>query len=112
MVFDCRFLQNPQWDETLRPKDGRSDDVAAFVQQDPRFQTFTDQILDMITSLFPAFSEEGKTYLTIAFGCTGGKHRSVALAEWLAMALANKGWQVSKRHRELERRGTATPPEY
>lgn len=112
MVFDCRFLRNPHWDETLRAKDGRDEDVAGFVQNDPRFQSFSDQVFEMVTSLLPAFSEEGKTYLTVAFGCTGGKHRSVALTEWLAKSLANKGWQVSKRHREMERRGTIARPEH
>ena len=112
MVFDCRFLRNPHWDKSLRPKTGQSNDVAEFVQQDPRFEAFSNQVLDLVVSLLPAFLDEGKTYLSVAFGCTGGKHRSVALTEWLAKSLANKGWQVSKRHRELERRGTTTPSEH
>ena len=111
MVFDCRFLRNPHWDVNLRPLDGRDEKIASFVAEDARFQAFSSQVLDLTTSLLPAFVEEGKTYLTVAFGCTGGKHRSVALTEWLAKALANKGWQVSKRHRELERRGVISPPE-
>ena len=111
MVFDCRFLRNPHWDKLLRHKTGQSKDVADFVRQDPRFDVFSDQVLNLVVSLLPAFSDEGKTYLSVAFGCTGGKHRSVTLTEWLAKSLANKGWQVSKRHRELERRGTATPSE-
>jgi UPF0042 nucleotide-binding protein len=111
MVFDCRFLRNPHWDVDLRPKDGRDFAVSEFVEADARFDTFSDQVLQLVSDLLPAFVEEGKTYLTVAFGCTGGKHRSVALTEWLAKALANKGWQVSKRHRELERRGAISPPE-
>jgi UPF0042 nucleotide-binding protein len=111
MVFDCRFLRNPHWEETLRAMDGRAEEVSTFVQSDPRFPAFSKQVFEMVTSLLPAFSDEGKTYLTVAFGCTGGKHRSVALTEWLAKSLANKGLQVSKRHRELERRGSVTPSE-
>lgn len=112
MVFDCRFLRNPHWDPDLRELDGRDAQVSGFVAQDARFGPFSEQVLNMTTSLLPAFIEEGKTYLTVAFGCTGGKHRSVALTEWLGNALANKGWQVSKRHRELERRGVISPPEH
>ncbi|MEP5760473.1 MAG: RNase adapter RapZ [Litoreibacter sp.] len=108
MVFDCRFLRNPHWEPALRAKDGRERAVADFVAEDARFDTFSNQVLDLTCSLLPAFTEEGKTHLTIAFGCTGGKHRSVTLTEWLGNALANKGWQVSKRHRELERRGATS----
>ena len=83
--------------------------VQAFVAADPRYQTFFQQVMDLTVSLLPAFKEEGKTSLTLAFGCTGGQHRSVALAENAANVLAETGWQVSTRHRELERRGLAGP---
>lgn len=104
MVFDCRFLTNPHWEPALRDRDGRDPEVAAFVEGDPRFEDFFARVRDLIASLLGAFVDEGKTSLTIAFGCTGGKHRSVALAEKMSRALAEQGWQVSKRHRELDRR--------
>lgn len=106
MVFDCRFLRNPHWSAELRPMDGRDPDVRAFIEEDRLFETFFTQVERLTETLLPAFVEEGKSYLCIAFGCTGGRHRSVALTEMLASALAQKGWQVSKRHRELERTST------
>ncbi len=102
MVFDCRFLANPYWVPELRAYDGRDARVAAHVAADPRFQPFFDRVLDLTRLLLPAYSEEGKSHLSIAFGCTGGQHRSVALAESLAKALAEDGRQVSIRHRELD----------
>jgi len=103
MVFDCRFLSNPHWDPALRALDGRNPGVVAHVEADPRFGPFFVRVHDLIASLLEAFVDEGKTSLTIAFGCTGGKHRSVAMAEKMAKTLADQGWRVSKRHRELER---------
>jgi UPF0042 nucleotide-binding protein len=105
MVFDCRFLQNPYWNPDLRPKDGRDAEVAAHVGADPRFDEFVDRVRDLLLLLLPAHLEEGKAHLSIGFGCTGGQHRSVAVAEKLSKMLAEAGWPVSKRHRELERRG-------
>lgn len=104
MVFDCRFLRNPHWDKDLRPLDGRDAAVADYVEQDERYQDFFNKVSELVEMLLPAFTEEGKSHLSIAFGCTGGQHRSVAVAEKLTNALAASGWQVSKRHRELERR--------
>ena len=103
MVFDCRFLRNPHWDPLLREKDGRDDQVADFVRLDERFAPFEGHVLGLMETLLPAFQEEGKTHLSVGFGCTGGKHRSVMMLETVYRALAEKGWQVSKRHRELER---------
>lgn len=103
LVFDCRFLRNPHWDPALRPQDGRSSEVQSYVASDPRFETFRAQIDDMLDLLLPAFREEGKSHLTIAFGCTGGRHRSVTLAEITATRLAESGWRVSKRHRDVDR---------
>ena len=102
MVFDCRFLANPYWVEDLRARNGRDPDVAAHVEADPLFQPFFDRVLDLTRLLLPAYKAEGKSYLSIAFGCTGGQHRSVAIAESLAKALAEDGQQVSIRHRELK----------
>ena len=101
LVFDCRFLRNPHWEPTLRPRDGRDPDVAGHVAGDPRFAPFMDRILDMLDLVLPGSAEEGKTTVNIAIGCTGGRHRSVMLVEKLCPTLADRGWQVSKRHREL-----------
>jgi len=108
-VFDCRFLRNPHWDQTLRALDGRNASVADYVREDDAFAPFLSSILSMVELVLPAFRESGKSHLAIAFGCTGGQHRSVALTEILANALAEKGLQVSKRHREMERRDAEAP---
>lgn len=105
MVFDCRFLRNPHWEPELRSKDGRCHAVSSYVEQDTRFASFFDKVEGLSLMLLPAFAQEGKSHITIAFGCTGGQHRSVTLTQKLANALAVDGWQVSIRHRELERRG-------
>ncbi len=105
IVQDVRFLANPHWQPTLRALDGRDSAVAEYVASDPRFADYFRRVTELTLSLLPAYKDEGKTYLTLAFGCTGGQHRSVALAEMTAKALAEQGWQVSTRHRELERRG-------
>jgi UPF0042 nucleotide-binding protein len=107
MVFDCRFLHNPYWEPALRSRDGRDPEVAAHIRADPRFAPFLARLRDLIDLLLPAHAEEGKAHLAIGFGCTGGQHRSVMMVETLAEALAQAGWQVSKRHRELE--GRAPP---
>ncbi|MGY6696821.1 MAG: RNase adapter RapZ [Roseinatronobacter sp.] len=103
LVFDCRFLSNPHWQDELRALDGRDPSVAAFVTEDPRFAEFFSKIRDLIVFMLPECTQEGKSQLIIGFGCTGGQHRSVAIAEKMANALAQAQWQVSKRHRELER---------
>ena len=107
MVFDCRFLKNPYWDPALRELTGRDDGVRRHIEGDPRLAPFFDKVLDLVRLLLPAYMDEGKTHLSIAFGCTGGQHRSVVLAEKLTNALADGGWRVSKRHREMERQGRA-----
>jgi UPF0042 nucleotide-binding protein len=104
IVMDCRFLRNPHWDEALRARDGRDPEVAAYVAEDPRYDAFFAQVKSLLTLLLPAHKDEGKAHLSIGFGCTGGKHRSVMMTEGMASALAQDGWHVSKRHRELERR--------
>lgn len=109
MILDCRFLRNPYWSEPLRALNGKDDAVATFVAEDKRFAEFFAKIQALTEMLLPAYAEEGKAHLAIAFGCTGGQHRSVAVAEKLANALAASGWQVSIRHRELERRGGGSP---
>jgi UPF0042 nucleotide-binding protein len=109
MIFDCRFLANPHWQPALRPLDGRDPQVEDFVRNDPRFAEFFQKLRDLLLFLLPAHLEEGKAHLAIGFGCTGGQHRSVAVAEMVGSVLAEAGWPVSKRHRELERRGAEAP---
>ncbi len=104
LMFDCRFLANPHWDKDLREKNGTQTEVQDFVCADSRYEEFFSRIRDLILFLLPAHVEEGKTHLAIGFGCTGGQHRSVTLVEKMAVALADAGWPVSIRHRELERR--------
>lgn len=103
LVFDCRFLRNPHYDPALRAKDGRDPAVAAYVKEDPLFQTFFNQVQAHLQLLRPAYEASGKSYLTIGFGCTGGKHRSVALAEMTANALQDRRRAVRVRHRERDR---------
>jgi UPF0042 nucleotide-binding protein len=109
MVFDVRFLRNPYWETSLRGLDGRAQQVASHVADDPRWTEFFTRVRDLVLFLLPAYRAEGKAHLSIAFGCTGGQHRSVSVAEAVANALAANGWQVSIRHRELERRSATTP---
>ncbi len=110
MVFDCRFLANPYWRPELRSADGRNADVGAYVQSDANYEAFLNRVVDLLIELLPAFRKEGKAHLSVAFGCTGGQHRSVAVAEAVAKALAEAGQQVSIRHREMERRSLNVRP--
>jgi UPF0042 nucleotide-binding protein len=104
MVFNTRFLRNPHWDPSLRAQTGSDPVVADYVAQDPRYTEFFTRIHELVRFLLPAFVEEGKSQLSIGFGCTGGQHRSVATTEHMARVLAEGGWDVSKRHWELDRR--------
>ncbi|WP_299048072.1 RNase adapter RapZ [uncultured Tateyamaria sp.] len=104
MVFDCRFLKNPYWDPNLRTRTGMDPAVKAHIWSDPRAAAFETRLRDLLLWQLPAVLDEGKSHLSVAFGCTGGQHRSVAIAETVAAALAEAGWQVSIRHRELDRR--------
>ncbi|SLN45374.1 RNase adapter RapZ [Roseisalinus antarcticus] len=110
LVFDCRFLRNPHWEPSLRGLTGRDPAVDSYVASDPRFDDFFTKVRDLVVSLLPAYRDEGKSHLSVGFGCTGGQHRSVALTERLAGALAAAGWQVSSRHRELERHAGNSGP--
>ena len=89
----------------LRPLDGRDAEVRGFVESDPAHAPFYDRLADLMLFLLPAYRADGKSYFDLALGCTGGRHRSVAVVESLAITLAAKGWRVSIRHRELERTG-------
>lgn len=101
MVLDVRFLRNPHYDPMLRPLTGRDNKVGAYVAADPDFDGFFMRLTDLLALLLPRFNEEGKSYLTIAIGCTGGRHRSVYVAERLREWIAERMTQVELRHREL-----------
>jgi len=103
LVFDARFLVNPHYDPGLRAKTGRDPAVGAAVAADPDFGAFLDGMLSMLAVLLPRYEKEGKSYLTIAIGCTGGRHRSVYVAEQLSERLASKGRHVHLTHRDVER---------
>lgn len=102
LVFDCRFLRNPHYEPGLREMDGRSAAVAAYIEEDALYALFLQQVTAHLKLLRPAYENAGKSYLTVAFGCTGGKHRSVALAEAVAAALQDRRRAVRLRHREVE----------
>ena len=101
MMFDCRFLRNPYWDKGLSDQNGLSTAVQAYVSTDKNFLPFRKQVLALAELVIPAHQAEGRSYLSIGFGCTGGKHRSVTMAEKLRKDLQLSGWHVSIRHREL-----------
>ena len=105
MVVDCRFLRNPHWDADLRPLDGRDGAIGDYIRQDPRYSQFHDKLVGLVEFLLPAYREEGKAYFSLGLGCTGGRHRSVYMVQTIAKRLAEQGWRVSIRHRELERGG-------
>ncbi|MHA1109421.1 MAG: RNase adapter RapZ [Alphaproteobacteria bacterium] len=103
LVFDVRFLDNPHYQEKLRPLTGLDDAVGAFIAADPGYDSFFDSLTNLLGPLLPRFSSEGKSYLTIAVGCTGGRHRSVFIAEQLAAWLGGQGQRVNVAHRDLDK---------
>ena len=103
MTLDCRFLKNPYWQDELRDKTGLDSSVSKFVASDPKFSEFIEKVTKLLLFLLPSFKEEGKSSVEIGFGCTGGIHRSVAVTETVAKKLADSGWNVSIKHREIER---------
>jgi len=103
MVFDCRFLPNPHWVDELRPLTGRDDPVRDYVLGQPEAQAFLAKLGPMFEQLVPAFVREGKSYLRIAFGCTGGRHRSVAIAEEMGRVLHGNGLDPTVLHRDVDR---------
>jgi UPF0042 nucleotide-binding protein len=107
IVFDARFLRNPHYVPLLRTRTGLDPEVGAYIAGDPVFPSFFRDIGALLDSLLPHFEREGKSYLTIAIGCTGGRHRSVYLVERLAAWLGERGRAVSVRHRDLDGPGTA-----
>jgi RNase adapter protein RapZ len=103
MVFDCRFLPNPHWVPELRPFTGLDQPVRDYVFGRPETQEFMKGLENLVLPLLPAFEKEGKSYLTISLGCTGGHHRSVAMTEALAETLREQGFTPSVQHRDIER---------
>jgi UPF0042 nucleotide-binding protein len=100
LVFDVRFLPNPHFVPEFRPLTGRHPKVAAYIRQFPQTQEFVDRISELLIYLMPHYVREGKSYLTIAFGCTGGQHRSVMIAEDVAKRLSTAGYNVKAQHRD------------
>jgi UPF0042 nucleotide-binding protein len=105
LVFDVRFLKNPHYVPALKPLSGLDAEVTAFIETDPDYLPFIDRLENLIGPLLPRFDAEGKSYLTIAVGCTGGRHRSVAVAKRLADWLRKAGRSVSLSHRDTDARG-------
>jgi UPF0042 nucleotide-binding protein len=103
LVFDVRFLPNPHWDENLRPLSGLDQSVSDFVLQQPLAVEFVDKIDALFAMLIPAYRAEGKSYLTVAIGCTGGRHRSVAIAEEIGQKFIQLGHNPRVIHRDIAR---------
>ena len=106
LIFDVRFLKNPHWDVKLRQLTGRDLPVADYIREDPDFDAFFRSLLGFLFPLLPRYKDEGKAYLTIAVGCTGGRHRSVFVVEQLATMLAAQGYIVALTHRDLDKKGS------
>jgi UPF0042 nucleotide-binding protein len=103
LVFDVRFLPNPHYVAELRDRSGLERPVLEFLEALPDFGELVDRLDEIVAFLLPRYRQENRSYLTLAIGCTGGRHRSVAVAERLAGRLRERGWEVGVRHRELER---------
>ena len=101
LIFDVRFLRNPHYNPVLKSKTGQQADVGEYITQDQNYAQFYAQLSALLMLLLPLYRQEGKAYLTIAIGCTGGQHRSVFICEELAAMLERTGWPVNLRHREL-----------
>lgn len=103
LMFDVRFLPNPHWIDELRPLPGTDERVCAYVEGQPQYRAFIERVRGLFDVIVPGYVEEGKAYLTIAIGCTGGHHRSVVVAEELARYFRERGQPVAVEHRDLER---------
>jgi len=101
LVFDCRFLPNPHWVEELRPLTGLDEPVAKYVLEQPVTGAFLARLERLLSLILPFYEQEGKAYLTVAFGCTGGHHRSVAIAERVSEILERHGYPSSVTHRDV-----------
>ena len=103
MVLDVRFLPNPHWVDELRDMSGLDEPVAEYVLAQPESEAFLTHVVSLLEPLLPAYAKEGKSYLTIGIGCTGGHHRSVAIAEELGKRLRSRGFPLSTLHRDVDR---------
>jgi UPF0042 nucleotide-binding protein len=103
LVFDCRFLPNPHWIESLRPLPGTDPKVRRYVMKQEETQAFLEELSKLFELLLPAYVREGKSYLSIGVGCTGGRHRSVVIAAEIARLLERLGFRARVHHRDLER---------
>lgn len=101
LVFDMRFLRNPHWDEALRDQTGLDAKVGEYIRADPAWDESVTRIKELLLLLIPRYIAEGKAYLTIAFGCTGGRHRSVHVAEFMGAALRDSGFTAGMTHRDI-----------
>ncbi|MBG6119292.1 MULTISPECIES: RNase adapter RapZ [unclassified Sphingobium] len=102
LMFDMRFLRNPHWDDALRDKTGQDADVAAYIMADPAYEEAVGMIEELLKIVLPRYAEAGKAYITVAFGCTGGRHRSVHVAERVARYLQDAGFSPTVSHRNME----------
>lgn len=102
LVFDMRFLRNPHWVDSLRPGTGKDADVSAYISADPAYEEAVERIEGLLMLLIPRYQAEGKAYVTVAFGCTGGRHRSVHVAERVATRLREAGFSPTVNHRDLQ----------
>jgi UPF0042 nucleotide-binding protein len=102
-VFDCRFLPNPHWVDELRPLTGKDEPVRRFVLEQADTSTFVERVDGLLTLVLPAYVKEGKSYLTVAVGCTGGRHRSVVLADEVARRIGRRGYSAVVHHRDIAR---------
>jgi UPF0042 nucleotide-binding protein len=104
LVFDMRFLKNPYWDPDLRPLTGIDEPVAKYVRKDPEYKGTVERISELLLYLLPRYDAQGKAYVNIAFGCTGGRHRSVYVAEQFVRILNKAGFTPTVSHRDLNSR--------
>jgi UPF0042 nucleotide-binding protein len=103
LVVDCRFLPNPHWVEELRPQTGQDPEVRGYVMRFPQTTEFLRRLDALLDLLLPSYVQEGKSYLTLALGCTGGRHRSVVIADEVAKLLRRRGFEASLVHRDVGR---------
>lgn len=101
LVLDVRFLKNPHWDEALRPLTGQTSEVGEYIEQDENFAPFLETFHSLLDITIPRYAHEGKNYLTVAIGCTGGKHRSVYVTEKTADEFRRKGYKIHITHRDM-----------
>lgn len=103
LLFDVRFLPNPHFVAELRPKTGADDEVLAWLERQPDFNELVERLADLLLYLLPRYRKENRSYLSVAVGCTGGRHRSVAIVELLERRLREAGWAPRLRHRDVDR---------